>query len=88
VVTSNVGLLPEQVVTPPEMPEDVRTGWVVKAGDANEFATAIQTAFALDEVAYRAMAARARQFAQYIFSPESVAAATLDVYNSLSQQQD
>jgi glycosyltransferase involved in cell wall biosynthesis len=88
VVTSNVGLLPEQVVTPPEMPEDVRTGWVVKAGNASEFATAIRTAFALDDVAYRTMAARARQFAQYVFSPESVAAATLDVYNSLSQQHD
>jgi glycosyltransferase involved in cell wall biosynthesis len=88
VVTSNVGLLPEQVVTPPDMPEDVRTGWVAKAGDAQEFASALGTAFALDDTAYRTMAARARQFAQYMFSPEGVAAATLDVYNSLLQRED
>ena len=88
VVTSNVGLLPEQVVTPPDMPEDVRTGWVAKAGDAKEFASALGTAFALDDAAYRTMAARARQFAQYMFSPEGVAAATLDVYNSLLQRED
>ena len=33
--------------------------------------------------AYRAMAARARQFAEYMFSPQSVAAATRAVYTSL-----
>jgi glycosyltransferase involved in cell wall biosynthesis len=88
VVTSNVGLLPEQVVTPPDMPEDVRTGWVAKAGDAMEFASALGTAFALDDTAYHTMGARARQFAQYMFSPEGVAAATLDVYNSLLQRDD
>ena len=30
VVTSDIGILPEHVVTPPEMPEDVRTGWLGK----------------------------------------------------------
>jgi glycosyltransferase involved in cell wall biosynthesis len=82
VVTSDIGILPEHVVTPPEMPEDVRTGWVVK-GDATEFAHALTAAFALDDTAYRAMSARARQFAQYMFSPQSVAAATRAVYTSL-----
>jgi glycosyltransferase involved in cell wall biosynthesis len=88
VVTSNVGSLPEQVVTPPEMPEDVRTGWVAKAGDAKEFARALSAAFALDDTAYRTMCARARQFAQYMFSPESMAAATLAVYRSLLERED
>jgi hypothetical protein len=37
----------------------------------------------LDDTAYRAMAARARQFAQYMFSPRSVAIATRAVYTSL-----
>ncbi|HEY7662282.1 MAG TPA: glycosyltransferase [Xanthobacteraceae bacterium] len=83
VVTSDVGLLPEHVVTPPDMPEAVRTGWVAKAGDSKAFAGAITAAFSLDDVAYRTMAARARQFAQYMFSPQSVAAATLEVYGSL-----
>jgi glycosyltransferase involved in cell wall biosynthesis len=83
VVTSDVGILPEHVVTPPEMPEDVRTGWLAKPGDAGEFAKAIAAAFALDDTAYRAMSARARQFAQYMFSPQSIAVATRAVYTSL-----
>jgi glycosyltransferase involved in cell wall biosynthesis len=83
VVTSDIGILPEHVVTPPEMPEDVRTGWLAKPGDAVEFAKALSAAFALDDTAYRAMSARARQFAQYMFSPQSVAVATRAVYTSL-----
>ena len=44
---------------------------------------AIATALALDADAYRAHAARARQFAEYMFSPQRAAAATLEVYASL-----
>ena len=33
--------------------------------------------------AYRAHAARARQFAEYMFSPHRAAAATLEIYASL-----
>jgi glycosyltransferase involved in cell wall biosynthesis len=83
VITSEIGVLPEHVVTPPELPDDLRTGWVVKAADAAELAGAIMASLALDDVAYRAMAARARQYAEYMFSPQSVAAATRAVYMSL-----
>jgi glycosyltransferase involved in cell wall biosynthesis len=83
VVTADIGVLPEHIVTPPEMPEDVRTGWVVKRGDPIEFARALTIALALDDTAYRAMSARARQFAHYMFSPQSIAAATRAVYTSL-----
>jgi glycosyltransferase involved in cell wall biosynthesis len=83
VVTSNIGILPEHVVTPPEMPEDVRTGWLAEPGDAADFARALGNAFSLDESAYRAMSARARQFAEYMFSPRSVAVATRAVYTAL-----
>jgi glycosyltransferase involved in cell wall biosynthesis len=86
VVTSDVGILPEHVVAPPEMPEDVPTGWVVKAGDAQEFASAVIEAFALDDNAYRTMAARARHFAEYMFSPHSAAAATHAVYSALLER--
>ena len=48
------------------MPENVRTGWVAKAGDATEFARALSAALSLDDVGYRTMAARARQFAEYM----------------------
>ena len=83
VVTADTGILPEHVVTPPEMPEDVRTGWVAKRGDPIEFARAISVALTLDQRSYQAMAARARQFAEYMFSPQSVAVATRAVYTSL-----
>ena len=83
VVTADTGILPEHVVTPPEMPEDVRTGWVVKRGDPIEFARALSVALSLDDRAYQAMSARARQFAEYMFSPDSVAVATRAVYTSL-----
>jgi len=83
VVTADVGVLPEHVVSPPRMPEDVRTGWVAKAGDAADFAQALARALTLDNAAYRGMSARARQFAEYMFSPESVADAMRSVYTSL-----
>jgi glycosyltransferase involved in cell wall biosynthesis len=88
VVTSNVGALREHVVTPPEMPEDIRTGWVVKPEDAAAFAHALAQAFALDATAYRAMSARARQFAEYMFSPRSIVVATRAVYTSLLARDD
>jgi glycosyltransferase involved in cell wall biosynthesis len=83
VVTADVGVLPEHIVAPPDMPEDVRTGWVARRGDPIEFARALTAAMALDDDAYRAMSARARQFAQYMFSPRSIAVATRAVYTSL-----
>ncbi len=83
VVTSNIGILPEHVVTPPEMPEDVRTGWLAEPGDAADFARALAMSFSLEATAYRAMSARARQFAEYMFSPRSIAVATRAVYTSL-----
>ena len=87
VVTSDVGMLPEHVVTPPQLPEDVRTGWVARAGDAADFAEALGLALGLDPVAYQAMSARSRQFAEYMFSPDSVTAATRAVYSALLAQE-
>jgi glycosyltransferase involved in cell wall biosynthesis len=83
VVTSNIGMLPEHVVAPPDMPEDIRTGWLCEPGNAADFTRALAIAFSFDAAAYRAMAARARQFAEYIFSSRSIAAATRAVYTSL-----
>ena len=83
VVTTNVGILPENVVVPPQMPEDVRTGWVTAAGDPADFARGLGAALSLDDTAYQVMSARARQFAEYMFSPESVAVAMRAVYTSL-----
>jgi hypothetical protein len=42
--------------------------------------------FALDDDAYHTMTARARHFAEYMFSPHSVAAATHAVYTALLER--
>lgn len=83
VVTSAVGTLPENVVTPPRIAADLRTGWVVKANDAAELARALAFPLALDYTSYQALSARARQFADYMFSPQSAARATRSIYTAL-----
>jgi glycosyltransferase involved in cell wall biosynthesis len=82
-VTSAVGVLPENVLCPPRMREELRTGWVVRSGNVGEIARAIGAALALDVTAYEALGARARQFAEFMFSPQSVAEAIRGVYTSL-----
>jgi glycosyltransferase involved in cell wall biosynthesis len=82
-IVSDVGMLPEHVLTPPRMPEELRTGWVVTPGEPIELAHTLKLALALEASAYRAMSARAREFAKYMFSPQSAAVATRAVYTSL-----
>ena len=75
--------MPETVLCPPRMRDDVRTGWLVPPGSAGELARAVASALALDVTAYKALSARARQFAEFAFSPPSVAEAIRGVYTSL-----
>jgi glycosyltransferase involved in cell wall biosynthesis len=83
VVTTGIGMLPENLLCPPRMQDALRTGWVVRPGQAGELAGAITAALALDVTAYEALGARARQFAEFMFSPQSVAEAIRGVYTSL-----
>ncbi len=83
VVTTTVGVLPENVLCPPRMREELRTGWLVRPGNVSELARAVSAALTLDVTAYEALGARARQFAEFIFSPQSVAEAIRGVYTSL-----
>lgn len=83
VIVSAVGMLPENVLLPPRMPDDLRTGWMVRPGNAGELARAIATALAMDTTASAALAARARQFAEFMFSPQNVAQSIRGVYTSL-----
>jgi glycosyltransferase involved in cell wall biosynthesis len=83
VIASSIGPLPENLLTPPRMPNELRTGWLVQPANEAELADTLAAALALDAQAYRALAARARQFGEFMFSPQRVAAATLAVYSSL-----
>jgi glycosyltransferase involved in cell wall biosynthesis len=83
VVTTTVGMLPENLLAPPRMREELRTGWLARPGNIGELAAAINAALALNQTAYEALGARARQFAEFAFSPASVAEAIRGVYTSL-----
>jgi glycosyltransferase involved in cell wall biosynthesis len=83
VVATTVGVLPENVLCPPRMRDDLRTGWLVRPGNVGELARAVTAALALDVTSYEALGARARQFAEFVFSPQSVAEAIRGVYTSL-----
>jgi glycosyltransferase involved in cell wall biosynthesis len=65
------------------MKPELRTGWIVRPGQPGELASAINQALSLDPTAAEALGARARQFAEFMFSPQSVAAAIRGVYTSL-----
>ena len=83
VVATTVGVLPENLLCPPRMRDDLRTGWLVRPGNVSELARAVASVLALDVTAYAALSARARQFAEFVFSPHSVAEAIRGVYTSL-----
>ena len=83
VVASAIGAFPENLVAPPRVSDDLRTGWIVPPGEPLALAEGIETAMALDDAAYSALGARAREFATFVFSPSRVAAATLAVYTSV-----
>lgn len=83
VVTTSVGALPENLLCPPRMRDELRTGWLVRPGNVGELAQATTAALALSVTAHEALGARARQFAEFMFSPQSVAQAIRDVYTSL-----
>jgi glycosyltransferase involved in cell wall biosynthesis len=83
VITTTIGMLPENLLAPPRMREELRTGWVVRPGNAGELARAVDAALKLDTTAFEALGARARQFAEFAFSPHSVAEAIRGVYTSV-----
>jgi glycosyltransferase involved in cell wall biosynthesis len=83
VVTSAIGVLQEHVVVPPRVADDLRTGWLTRPGDPQDLARAIRVALSLEDTVYQGFSARARQFAEYMFSPRSIAVAHRGVYTSL-----
>ncbi|HEY4141538.1 MAG TPA: glycosyltransferase [Pseudolabrys sp.] len=83
VIATTVGVLPENVLCPPRMRDELRTGWLVRPNNVSEMARSISASLAMDVTAYQALGARARQFAEFAFSPQNVAEAIRGVYTSL-----
>lgn len=83
VVATTIGMLPENLLCPPRLRDELRTGWLVQPGNASELARAVGAALALDVTPYEALGARGRQFAEFMFSLQSVAEAIRGVYMSL-----
>jgi glycosyltransferase involved in cell wall biosynthesis len=80
VVVSDLGAVPETVLSPPQTAPDARTGWRVKAGDAEALADALHNALNLGASAREAMARRARAHVEGQFSLERMTRETLRVY--------
>jgi glycosyltransferase involved in cell wall biosynthesis len=80
VVVSDPGAVPETVLSPPQTAPDARTGWRVKAGDAEALADALYNALTLGASAREAMARRARVHVEGQFSLERMTRETLRVY--------
>lgn len=83
VVVSDLGAVSETVLSPPQTAPDARTGWRVKAGDAEALAEALQAALALGASAREAMARRARMHVEGQFSLERMTRETLEAYVGL-----
>jgi glycosyltransferase involved in cell wall biosynthesis len=83
VVVSDLGAVPETVLSPPAVPPHERTGWRIPAGDAGALAEAVGAALGLGASARIALASRARAHVERHFSLEHMVAGTLDVYSAL-----
>lgn len=80
VIVSDLGAVPETVLSPPQvMPQD-RTGWHVPPKDAQALAEAMLEALSMTASAKAALSDRARQHVTAHFSLEAMTTATLDVY--------
>lgn len=83
VVVSDLGAVPETVLSPPDVPSAQRTGWRVPPGDAMALAEALGEALSLGASARNAMARRARAHVEAHFSLEGMSGETLSVYARL-----
>ncbi|WP_375455580.1 glycosyltransferase [uncultured Methylobacterium sp.] len=83
VVVSDLGAVPETVLSPPEVAAGQRTGWRVPAGDAPALAAALDEALSLGASARDALARRGRAHVEAHFSLERMTGDTLAIYARL-----
>ena len=83
VVVSDLGAVPETVLSPPDVEPGQRTGWRVQAGDPAALAAALAEALSLGASARDGLARRARAHVEENFSLERMVGDTLAVYARL-----
>ena len=83
VVVSDLGAVPETVLSPPAVAAGQRTGWRVPAGDPQALADALAEALTLGASAREALARRSRAHVAAQFSLERMTGDTLAVYARL-----
>ncbi|MET0745511.1 MAG: glycosyltransferase family 4 protein [Microvirga sp.] len=83
VVVSDLGAVPETVLSPPDVAPQERTGWRIPPGDPEALARAIGEALSFGATAKAALSARARAHVESHFSLERMVGSTLDVYSGL-----
>lgn len=83
VVVSDLGAVPETVLSPPAVAPHERTGWRIAPDDAGALAEAVGAALSLGASARDALGNRARAHVQRHFSLENMVTSTLDVYSAL-----
>ena len=86
VVVSDLGAVPETVLSPPQVAASERTGWHVVPGDAASLAAGLREALALRPSARDALARRARLHVERHFSLANMVNETLDVYCALLER--
>jgi glycosyltransferase involved in cell wall biosynthesis len=82
VVVSDLGAVPETVLSPPAVAPHERTGWRIPPGDADALAQALGEALGLGASARIALGARARAHVEQHFSLERMVSSTLEVYSA------
>ena len=83
VIVSDLGAIPETVLSPPEVTAEQRTGWRVAPDDPAALATAIAAVLAMGATALDSLALRARSHVEAKFSSDRMTEATLDAYSAM-----
>ena len=83
VIATDLGGAIETVVTPPEVPEDARTGWRIPPGDPEALAAALGLVLSLPEKRKQLINQAAHKRVQDMFSLDAMILHTLEVYDGL-----
>jgi glycosyltransferase involved in cell wall biosynthesis len=83
VVVTDLGAVPETVLSPPSVRGDQRTGWTIPPNDPQALADTLEAILAMGAAARDALAERARAHVEAAFGLERMCGRTLEIYARL-----